>query len=330
MKKGLGELTPEINAQRRAFYKECIEYTPEKAGWTLDEYARHFYAIEKGAVQRSVRRFPDTPEIAPNSPLDKIARTRAKKALEAFISKKGELSPEINAEREKKIENIQFDFDSVFILSQIFAIEFWALKKQNPTESHIENGVFWHAAKKKSEESARAYLKKRGYYSSYLEPDIAYTWNHDRWAVYKGKKHDIWEDVFGYTPAAPATPTSGVENQPTQIEKPPFTPCAVDNQPAEPYDFPADLNDLPCQLSYEVLKWRSTQYARYTNPKNKPNGIEAIFVSIEFEALKHCHGANPDFEKRRADYLRMAQWRARETYCTWFAKYGDKKNEKSA
>lgn len=98
-----------------------------------------------------------------------------------------------------------------------------------------------------------------------------------------------------------------------------------ENKPAKVFDLPSELNNLPRNLTASVKEWRDKQYAIFKNPKYKPNAAESIFISIEFNALKHCGFA--DFEARRGDYMRVAEWRARRAYVAWYSNKGDS-NEK--
>ena len=114
-----------------------------------------------------------------------------------------------------------------------------------------------------------------------------------------------------------ATDALAMENKPT--------PKAVECKPAsvelpsELKDLPSELKDLPRALTQKENVWRKKQYEPYfKNAKNhSPSRLPKIFIFFEFAALYHCHGASADFENRRADYERVAKWRAARAYAFW-------------
>ena len=130
---------------------------------------------------------------------------------------------------------------------------------------------------------------------------------------------------------------ASVENKPTQkaVELP-----SVECKPAESgvvkavelppelKDLPPELKDLPRGLTHKENVWRKKQYEPYfKNAKNHSLDVENLFITFEFAALYHCHGKNADFENRRADYEKVAEWRAARAYKFWLAER-EKANEK--
>lgn len=123
----------------------------------------------------------------------------------------------------------------------------------------------------------------------------------------------------------------GLPPKPDSLDGNKATPASVECKPAESgvpkavelppelKDLPTELKDLPRALTHKENEWRKKQYEPYfKNAKNhSPSRLPKIFIFFEFSALYHCHGASADFKNRRADYERVAKWRAARAYAFW-------------
>lgn len=121
-------------------------------------------------------------------------------------------------------------------------------------------------------------------------------------------------------------PTANVElKQNANVELKPTAKTKAVDLPPELKDLPPELKDLPRALTQKENVWRKRQYAPYfKHAKYHSFDLINIFISFEDAALNHCYGESADFKKRRADYKRVAEWRARRAYAIWlFYKNGD-------
>lgn len=209
LNKEAGELSPELSAERLALYKTHGAYSPQKAYWTIADYLAVFYAIESFMLGKQYIAEPE-----PNSPLDKIARTRAITATQAWIRKKGELSDEVKKARAREYAEASFEMKIPLMLARFFAIERWALKKQNPNESHNQHGVFWQIAQKRAEEYCVAWLAQRktlieenlGYFYTFSAADfknakneadyLNLPWTNAKNNSHYFEKNYLWDAVF--------------------------------------------------------------------------------------------------------------------------------------